>query len=210
MKTPGIIVAALLAFTLASCEEKPSPAPAPASSPAPSASPAPVAVPSAEPAPARPVAPEGGNTVPAAGLTFTVPEGWQVVPPSNTMRLAEVLVPDASGNSADACTIAFSTAGGDVQANIDRWAGQVHGQGGKPAVPTIQKATVSGMSVTIAEMTGAYAGMGQGPVQENWTLRGAMVETADGLLFIKMTGPAGPMSDASGGFAAMIQSMRKG
>jgi hypothetical protein len=125
------------------------------------------------------------------------------------MRLAEIVVPDAGGDAAKACLITFSTAGGDVQSNIDRWAGQVKDAAGQPSKPTIQKKTVAGVNVTIAEMTGAYAGMGDASPKPNTTLRGAVVETPGSLLFIKMTGPADAMAAAAPGFNSMIEGMKK-
>lgn len=125
------------------------------------------------------------------------------------MRLAEALVPDASGDAAKACSVAFSTAGGEVQANIDRWAGQVLDASGAPSKPKITKRQVGGMPVTTAEMTGTYAGMGDTAPHTNWTMRAAIVETPGGLLFIKMTGPAEQMAASAASFDAMVDGLKK-
>jgi hypothetical protein len=125
------------------------------------------------------------------------------------MRIAEVQVPDASGDAAKACLIVFSSAGGDVQANIDRWAGQVHDIHGQPAKPQVEKKTIEGVPVTIVELEGSYANMGEAVPRENWMLRGAIVEGPGGLLFIKMTGPAGQMNAAASGFDTMIGGLKK-
>jgi hypothetical protein len=188
-----------LAVALAACDEKPS---------APKAA-APVRAPAVKPAAPAPAATAPGAKLSALGLTFALPEGWKQVPPSNTMRLAEIQVPDASGDAAKMCTIAFSTAGGDVQANIDRWAGQVHDAAGQAAVPKSESRSVAGMKVTITELSGSYAGMGEATPRTNWMLRGAIIESPDGLLFIKMTGPEGPMASAAAAFNVMVDGLTK-
>ena len=118
-------------------------------------------------------------------------------------------MPDASGDAAKACSVAFSTAGGEVQANIDRWAGQVLDASGAPSKPKITKRQAGGMPVTTAEMTGTYAGMGDTAPHANWTMRAAIVETPGGLLFIKMTGPMRGMASAEQAWNQMLHSMVK-
>jgi hypothetical protein len=147
-----------------------------------------------------------GQAIIVAGLSFPLPEGWNQVPPSNPMRLAELRVPATSGDPAQASVVTFSTAGGDVQANIARWAGQVSDASGKPSEPIVQTRTVQGLRVHITEMTGTYTGMSEAP-RPDWTLRGAMVETPGGLLFVKMTGPAEPMAAAGPAFESMINGL---
>jgi len=140
-----------------------------------------------------------------AGLKFSLPEGWKSMPPSNSMRLAEIhVLPEGEGGG-EICTIAISTAGGGVQGNIDRWAGQVDGE----ARP-VQTRDVAGMKVHIAEFVGAYAGMGEGPVKDNWMLRGAIIETPAALVFVKMTGPTAAMEAAAAKFGAFVDSITRG
>lgn len=124
------------------------------------------------------------------------------------MRLAEVVVPDPSGDATKACVAVFSSAGGTVEANIDRWAGQVRDASGKPATPSTRTRTVAGLKVTIVEMSGTYAGMGEGTPRPDWTLRGAIVEIGGGLLFIKMTGPAEGMKACAAAFDSMVDGMK--
>ncbi len=150
-----------------------------------------------------------GQNVSAMGFGFKLPEGWKQAPPSNTMRLAEAIVPDASGDPGKACTLTFSTAGGDTQMNIDRWVGQVTDATGQPAKADIQKRVVAGLPLTVAEMTGTYSGMGDQQPRANWTMRGAIYETPQGLLFVKMFGPADAMKATSPAFNAMLDAMTK-
>jgi hypothetical protein len=143
------------------------------------------------------------------GVSFPLPAGWIGKPPSNSMRLAEADVPGPAGDATKACLVVFSTAGGSVDDNIARWAGQVRDPKGQPVAATPQKRTVAGLPVTVVEMTGSYAGMGGGEPQANYTLRAAIVEAPAGLIFIKMTGPAEQMSANAPAFNAMVDGLTK-
>ena len=200
-----------LCLSLSACEDKtplpPPPKPAPKAATPPPAN-TPTALPPVSGTPAAATA-ASGPTVSVMGLAFTVPGGWKQVPPANSMRLAEIQVPDASGDAAKACSVVFSTAGGDVQSNISRWAGQVQDASGQPAAPQTQTRTVGDLKVTVTELTGSYAGMGESAPHTNWMLRGAIIETPTGLLFIKMTGPAEQMTAAATAFNAMIDGAKR-
>lgn len=197
------------------CEEKAPPTPVTkAPTPAPKAPQvAPSAAPTGQVPPIVPAptgagqAAQGGVRV--LGLNFDLPANWKQVPPGNQMRLAEVQVPDASGDAAKVCTVVFSTAGGDVESNIARWAGQVKDEAGQPSKYQDATKTVAGMTVHTVEMTGAFANMGETTPHQNWMLRGSVVETPGGLLFVKMTGPREQMAAAAGAYAAMIEGMKK-
>ena len=220
-KAIALSLAAALTF-IAGCEEKQATKPvapaatkqpaaaAPAAAPATTSAPTTSAPATSTPAAATPAATApAGASVSALGLAFPLPSGWKSSPPSSPMRLAEVAVPDASTDPAKACSITFSTAGGEIQANIDRWAGQVLDSSGAPSKPNVTKRQVAGMAVTTAEMTGKYAGMGDSTPRENWTMRASIIETPGGLLFIKMTGPAEQMAAAAKSFDAMVDGLKK-
>lgn len=69
-----------------------------------------------------------GQSPPAAsGLTFTAPPAWHSRPAASTMRVAEFVVPKAPGDPEDAEVILYFFGGqsGSVDANIDRWIGQM-------------------------------------------------------------------------------------
>lgn len=194
---------------------------APPSGPAPSSTPPPpvaTAAPSGTPAPAAPAAPTAATEpAPAAasdgamltvmGVRFPLPAGFRQVPPANQMRLAEVQVADASGDPSKVSTIAFSTAGGTVEANLDRWVRQVLDASGQPAKATITQRDTSGTAWSHIESTGRFVGMGEGPAKAEWMLRGAVVKLPKGLLFVKMTGPAEAMKAHGAGFDSMMAGM---
>ncbi|MBM4107565.1 MAG: hypothetical protein FJ255_01925 [Phycisphaerae bacterium] len=187
MRTIPMTVALALFIGFTGCEKSPSP-------PAPSKPAAPT-----PPAPSPAASADGAVDV--LGVTFRIPEGWTQVAPANSMRLAELVVPDAAGQPE--CSVVFSTAGGTVDSNLERWAGQVQPEAGG-AKTEVQRSEVAGLRVSVGEWTGAFAGMGEAPARSGWTLRGAIVETPQGLLFVKMTGPREPMAAATESFNAMI------
>lgn len=210
MPTPRAIVTLCACGLLFACEDKQPPPPRPAI-PAPSRTttppPAPPAAQSGAPMP-QPMtgapAPTGGPTINALNLSFTVPAGWQSSPPSNQMRLAEIHIPDASGDAGKACLIVFATAMGTVDENIGRWGTQVHGPDGQPAKPDVQDRTVAGMPAKTVELHGSFQNMGESTPHENWVMRGAIIQTPQGLLFVKMTGPADQMAAQAGAFKTML------
>jgi hypothetical protein len=63
----------------------------------------------------------------AARLTFTTPEGWRPSQPSSSMRVAEFTLPHATGDAEDAQFVVyyFGGSGGSVEANMQRWIGQI-------------------------------------------------------------------------------------
>lgn len=208
-------------FVLSACEEK---APQP-----PLAGPTPVAPRSSTPVspdatqlpPGHPpLATDGGMAAPAEasdlgpqiiamGATVTLPQSWKRQPPASGMRIAEVVAPGASGDAATSALAVFSTAGGSVEENVVRWSGQVRDADGAPVPPTSETQTVDGMQVTVVEMTGTVSGMGIDGVNPDWTLRGAIIQAPQGLLFIKMYGPADTMAAHAEAFATMVSSIKR-
>ncbi len=172
----------------------------------------PVAPAPTAPAPAATPAPEAANStgpvVSVLGASLTLPPSWKRNPPANQMRLAEATVPDAGGDATKSCLVVFSTAGGTVDDNIARWSGQVRDSAGQPVKGTPQTQTIGGLKISVVELTGSFAGM-DGAAKENWTLRGAIIEAPQGLVFIKMTGPAASVTAATRDFDSLVQSLKK-
>lgn len=210
MKTRILGVAALaLALSPLGCEDKSPPPPMTAPTPAPNTATTPPSTGGIVPVSPEAAALGDGPNIAVLGVSVTLPTGWKRNPPANQMRLAEADVPDASGDAAKSCLVVFSTAGGTVEGNIARWSGQVRDAQGQPVPGTPTTKAVNGVNVTIVEMTGTFAGMGDGAPKENWTLRGAIVDAPQGLLFIKMTGPAASMTEHSAAFNTMIDGIKK-
>ncbi|MBL8962549.1 MAG: hypothetical protein KF787_11925 [Phycisphaeraceae bacterium] len=198
------VAAALL---LASCERsQPSPTtPTPAANdPAKTDQPAAAAAPAAISDEAPPA------MVFAAGIVFDAPPGWKQVAPANPMRLAEVRVADASGDASRDCLLTVSTAGGDIDMNIDRWTRQMRTPSGEPPEPDVRVIESGGLKVHVVVLEGSYQGMTDPAPLPEWMMRGAIVENpGSATVFIKMTGPAAAMRSISDGWASLVSSIRK-
>jgi hypothetical protein len=134
----------------------------------------------------------------AAGLTFTTPEGWRQSAPASSMRVAEFTLPRAAGDAEDAILIVyyFGGQGGGVDANMQRWIGQMQQANGQPSSASARKESrkVNGLAVTLVDVSGTYvAEMSPGAANRNnkphFRLRAGVVETPKGPYFIKLTGP---------------------
>lgn len=148
-----------------------------------------------------------------AGLKWTAPGGWKTEAP-RPMRAATYSIPSAPGDTAGAeCAVYFfgTGQGGSVEANIQRWKGQVSGPDGKPANAKVAKRTIHGLPVTTIDSSGEYAGMG-GPmagsqsVEKNYRLLGAVIEGPQGNVFVKLTGPAKTVAAHKAEFEQLLNS----
>jgi hypothetical protein len=152
----------------------------------------------------------------AAGLTYTAPASWKPVATSSSMRVAQFAVPRAAGDAQDAEFVLyyFGGAGGTIEANIERWVGQMQQPDGRPssAVAKRQSRTVNGLKVTLVDVPGTYvAEMTPGSPQRHnspgFHLRAAVIETSNGPYFIKLTGPAKTIAASEKSFEAFLASV---
>jgi hypothetical protein len=148
-------------------------------------------------------------------LQFKTPDGWASEAPSSSMRVAQYQLPAAEGDTeAASLVVSYFGAGqgGSVQANIDRWMGQIqqpNGGSSKEKAKT-DTLTVNGMNVTLLDVTGAYAGgdMGRAPAQGkgNYRMRAGVIETPKGAYFVKLVGPEKTVGKWDDSFIAFIKS----
>jgi hypothetical protein len=148
------------------------------------------------------------------GLTFTPPAEWKPRPAASSMRVAEFVPPRAQGDSEDADVIVyfFGGTGGSVQANIDRWIGQFTSAPGS-ASPTPETSTVNGLKVTTVAVEGTYIaevkpGSTERHNKPNYRMRAAVIETPKGPYFVKLTGPAATVRQASASFDQFLKSLK--
>jgi hypothetical protein len=125
--------------------------------------------------------------------------------------------PAAPGDSESAeCVVYFFGAGsgGTVEANLERWKGQVLNAQGKAADAQIQKRAIHSLTVTTIDSTGTYTGMGGptapgAPVKRQYRVIGAVIENPGGNLFVKFTGPAKTVTANKARFEQLLQSFVK-
>lgn len=149
-------------------------------------------------------------------LAFTAPPAWQTRPAASSMRVAEFVVPHADGDTEDAELIVyyFGTGAGTVEANIDRWIGQIQQPDGTATKDKATRATrtVNGLTVTTVDAAGTYVAEMRPGASEHFNkpgfrLRAAVVETPRGPYYVKMTGPVKTMAAAEAAFAAFLGSL---
>lgn len=153
----------------------------------------------------------------AAGLTFSTAQGWRATPPRSSMRVAEFTLPRAEGDAEDAELVVyyFGGGGGSVEANIDRWIGQMQQPDGKPSksVARQERRTVNGLELTLMDVSGRYVadsmpGSGQPVNKPNFRLRAGVVQTPKGPYFIKLTGPQKTVAKWDQAFQEFIGSLK--
>jgi hypothetical protein len=153
----------------------------------------------------------------AAALTFITPAGWQASQPSSSMRVAELTLPRAAGDPEDAQLVVyyFGGQGGSVQANIDRWVGQMQQADGKASGAASRSVSrqVNGLAVTLVDVSGTYiAEVTPGATARNnkphFRLRAGVVQTANGPYYIKLTGPEKTVAKWDQAFEQFVGSLK--
>jgi len=159
-----------------------------------------------------------GATLAAAALKFDAPAGWVSKPPASAMRIVEYTLPKATGDTEDAALAVFffGGQGGSVQANLDRWIGQMTQPDGRPSsavAKTTTFTTTSGLKVSLIDVPGTYvAEMSPGSADHfnkpGFRLRAAVIETTEGPYFVKLTGPAPTVAKWDKEFVGFVKSAR--
>jgi hypothetical protein len=126
-------------------------------------------------------------------FVFTRPVDWQWVEVNSVMRKAQLKIVDADKKeSAEVIFFYFGEGGGGVtKANIDRWLSQFE-EPKEKLNSKVEEVTISQRKVTYVQAEGTYlSGMPGGPKtpQPNTMLLGAIIESDQGNVFIRLTGP---------------------
>src|SRR5215467_10672828 len=153
-----------------------------------------------------------------AALTYTAPPAWHTRPPASTMRVAEFVVPKTQGDPDDAELVVYyfgAGGGGDADANVDRWIGQVQQPDGSPSKAKAKRAerTINGLKVTTVDVSGTYtAEMRPGATEHynkpDYRVCAAVIETPQGAYYIKMTGPAKTVGSAQADYDKFLSSLK--
>jgi len=148
----------------------------------------------------------------AGDFKFAVPAGWRSEQPASPMRKAELYVPgpEGTGKAGEAIITVFhfgAGQGGTVQQNVDRWFGQFDGDNEAKGAATA-KETIGTVPVTFVRARGTFqSGMPGQPTtpMEGQALLGAILESPNGDVYIKMTGPAPTVEKAEPAFVQMVR-----
>ena len=136
------------------------------------------------------------------GLKFAIPDGWKSVTPSSSMVKATYIIQSAGAQ----CN--FSTAGGDVGSNIDRWKKQVADAAGQPVEGETTDFTAAGFKVVIYKVNGTYASMSAGK-QPGTAFRGAIIQMPVESVFVRLTGPAEKIAEVEGAWEQMVKGLSR-
>ena len=123
-------------------------------------------------------------------LQGLIPENWKRETPSNSMRIAQYLLPGNYGNGE---LVVFSGIGGSVDANLERWYSQFKNENGTPVSDGAKKSYFrnNDMEITLSFVEGTYIkssmGMG-GPTTEipDYAMMAAILLTKFGLKFARI------------------------
>jgi hypothetical protein len=143
-------------------------------------------------------------------FSFTRPEKWEWVEVTSSMRKAQLKVPGPNkSQSAEVVFFYFGEGnGGGTKANVDRWLGQFENK----SDPKVEEAKVGSHRLIYVQVEGTYlSGMPGGPrtPQPKSMLNGAIIESDQGNVFIKMTGPAVLVKSAKEEFKKMVEGALK-
>lgn len=154
----------------------------------------------------------------AATLKFTAPAGWTTEQPGSSMRVAQFGLPKAEGDQDDASLVVYffgPGGGGGVQANIDRWVGQMEQPDGRHSkdVAKTSTMTVNGLTVSAVDVSGTYvAEMSPGSSEHfnhpGWRLRAAVVQTSGGTYYVKLIGPAKTVAKWDAAYGSFLKSLK--
>jgi hypothetical protein len=156
---------------------------------------------------------DAATTFKVGEFTFTQPVKWERIETASPMRKAQFKVNDADKkNSAEVVFFHFGPAnGGGVQANVDRWYSQFQEPREKIGAKS-EEVTIGKRKVTLVRAEGTYlSGMpgGARTPQPGTALLGAIMESGEGNVFVKMTGPAALVKSSEDDFKKMIESALK-
>ena len=149
-------------------------------------------------------------------LRLKAPDGWVSERPSSSMRVSQYQLPAAEGDTEGASLVVYyfgAGQGGSVDANLERWIGQMQTPDGKPSKDKAktENTTVNGLKVTLLDVAGTYAGgdMGGGGAAQskpNFRMRAGVIETPKGAYFIKLVGPEKTVSRWDQAFQEFVRS----
>ncbi|MCA9605737.1 MAG: hypothetical protein KC619_09090 [Myxococcales bacterium] len=141
----------------------------------------------------------------AGGVGWTAEEPFVWARPSNDMRDAQYTVRGVPNVELTVSHFAPDVGGGgDVDANVERWAGQFDPQEGRE----VRHREINDLRVTTVDVGGTFVGrQGMGPAgapRPSWRMLGAIVEGPEGLVFFKLLGPASAVETSAEAFEALV------
>lgn len=151
-----------------------------------------------------------------AGLRFSVPKGWDQVPTSSPLIVAEFRIPRAGRGEENGDLVLFQFGdekGRPVSDAFERWYGQFSQPDGRPSreVAVVATRVVNGLRVKTIDISGTYRPI-LGPMEHHpepgYRLLGAVIEGPGGPWHWRALGPAKTIAKAKDGFDALVDSCK--
>lgn len=152
---------------------------------------------------------EPASPIKIGAFTFTVPEGWTKVTPSSPLRKAQLEIARGPAKAEVTFFQFGKDEGGSAADNVARWYAQFPGSDDKHITENVQ---VGPVKITFAMTEGTFSsGMPGGPTtpMTGYALCGAILESAEGNVFIKMTGPNAVVKESTDAFKKMVSEAAK-
>ncbi len=146
--------------------------------------------------------------VEANDITLNIPEGWKQKPQVREPRIVEFEVPPVGDDKESGEFVVFffgKQGAGGVQANVDRWVGQLEEEGRKVRIVTGESADGK---YTLVDLTGTYNKSIGPPIAKKskrlpgWRVLNAVIETEAGPYFLKLDGPQKSIAAVENDFRA--------
>ena len=152
------------------------------------------------------IPPDDPTTLRFAGLVAPKPAAWQWRPPENALRLANFIIPATSG--ASQAHLAVFAAEGDGPTIVRGWEKRFRTEHGDPGEATLSKMDVDGRPILIVELAGEYMKAGHGWYTSGQRLLGALLQTPEGPVQIRLLGPDETIQANRDAFFALLQGIR--
>jgi hypothetical protein len=150
-------------------------------------------------------------------LLFTAPDDWSKRQPQSSMRVAEYQLPATQGDTepGELVVYYFGGSGGSVDANIQRWLGQMKQPDGRDtaSVAKRESRTINTLAVSLLDVSGTYVaevrpGSTEHYNKPSFRMRAAVIDTPRGPYYVKLVGPEKTVARWGDAFAAFVESMR--
>ncbi len=150
-------------------------------------------------------------------LRYDPPAEWIEEPGASPMRVAQFRLPRVPGDPEDGELVVFyfGGGGGTVEANLERWIGQMEQPDGRSSfeIASTTAFDANGLDVTLLDVPGTYVaavrpGAAERLDKPDFRLLAAVVETPAGPWFFKLTGPARTIARWDAPFGAFLREVR--
>ncbi len=145
---------------------------------------------------------------------LTAPREWTRKQPASSIVAYEFSIPASKGDEQDGRMTVMS-AGGGVEANVDRWYGQFTQPDGKPTKDVAKRSRLklADQDVHIVDISGTYTDMrgpvARGPAREDYRMLGAIIPTKEADFYVKFYGPRQTVAEHEKAFLRMIESLER-